>query len=113
MSVLMLLFNQLQVSFKLSGNVMYPNTLNNNAYQINLNATYSTVDAVKLSTTEIFFSPPVVDPKRCVNISFGDSDFEGSDQFFTVIFTPSNDNDVFVGGSVANVTIIDDEGTKL
>lgn len=70
-------------------------------------------DVIAPSTRYIMFSPPITDPIRCVNISFGDDDLVEPDQYFVVVFTPSNDNDVFVDDSVANVTIVDDEGTKL
>lgn len=58
----------------------------------------------------ITLSPPIADSVRCANITFGDDDLVESDQDFVVVFTPSNDNDVIIGGSVANVTIVDDEG---
>ena len=59
---------------------------------------------------QITYSPPIADGARCINILFGDDGLVEPDQYLVVVFTPSNNNDMFVGGNVANVTIIDDEG---
>lgn len=69
-------------------------------------------DVSDSSMRQLTFSPTIVDAVRCVNISFGDDDLVEPDQYFVVIFSPGIDNDVFMGGSVANVTIVDDEGNS-
>jgi hypothetical protein len=74
---------------------------------------FSLTGVVENSMRQLVFYPPISDAVRCINISFGDDDLVEQDQFFMIIFTPSNTNDVFVGGNVANVTIVDDEGTSL
>ena len=67
-------------------------------------------DAVDPSMRQITCFPPIADSARCINIFFGDDSLVEPDQYLVVVFTPSNNDDMFVGGNVANVTIIDDEG---
>ncbi len=72
-----------------------------------------TDDSAQPISGEITYSFPVSDPVRCVNVSFSDDNLVESDETFVVVFYPLDTEDMFVdGNNVANVTIIDDEGTS-
>ncbi len=72
---------------------------------------YYTDNSAQPISMQITYSPPLSDPVRCVNVSFGDDNLVDSDETFVVIFYPLNTEDMFVdGNNEANVTIIDDEG---
>jgi hypothetical protein len=71
--------------------------------------------AVELSTTEIVFPPSSTSPltQRCVNISSVEDDSGASERLITITFIPTNENDVFMNGNVANITIVENEGKLL
>ena len=59
--------------------------------------------------SQLIFSPPLEDTRRCVNVSFGNDDLVENDFEFAVTFTPANAYDEIEGPNMTRVTVVDEE----